>query len=178
MALPASCSTALNNALTASGSLEAVATTITAAIAAFAGEAYATGLGLLVAAYEEAVIFSTAAAAAINNAIACVRSFLGFGTGGGTGMACANTHKTSTTAQGPGVCCAALAASGLPAVVGQRVAATNAAGKCIVCEIKVSTSKKNAGLGVLVFKRGKSNVPGSAVSCPTSAEGCCALAAA
>ena len=90
-------------------------------------------------------------------------------------MACVTTHKTSTTAQGPGVCCAALTASGLTPAVGVRIAATNRLGKCIVCEIKASTSKKSPG--TLVFKRGKSHVPGSTVSCPTSQEGCCALAA-
>ena len=86
-------------------------------------------------------------------------------------MACANTHKVSTTSQGPGVCCAALAQSGQTPVAGLRIPATNKDGKCIVCEIKVSTSKKHPG--ALVFKRGK-----SAGICPTQAEGCCALAAA
>lgn len=88
-------------------------------------------------------------------------------------MACANTHKISTTAQGPGVCCAALSASGLTPAVGVRVAAVNSAGKCIVCQVKASTSKRNPGH--LVFVRGKSSVPGSTVSCPTTQEGCCAL---
>lgn len=92
---------------------------------------------------------------------------------GGTNMACATTHKVSTVAQGPGVCCAAFSASGLTPAVGVRVVATNKLGKCIVCEIKASTSKKNPG--VLVFKRGKASVPGSTVSCPSTAEGCCAL---
>lgn len=92
---------------------------------------------------------------------------------GGNPMACVTTHKTSTTTQGPGVCCAALSASGLPPVIGLRIAAVNKLGKCIVCEIKASTSKKNPG--VLVFKRGKASVPGSLVSCPSSQEGCCAL---
>lgn len=95
---------------------------------------------------------------------------------GGGNVACANTHKTSVTTQGPGVCCAALVASGLTPVVGLRVAAVNKKGKCIVCEVKASTSPKHQGQ--LVFKRGKAVVPGSNVSCPTSAEGCCALAGA
>jgi hypothetical protein len=91
-------------------------------------------------------------------------------------MACANTHTVSTLTQGPGVCCSALAASGQTPVIGLRIAARNRAGKCIVCEIKASTSRKNPG--VMVFKRGKAHVPGSTVSCPTSQEGCCALVAA
>ena len=92
---------------------------------------------------------------------------------GGKTMACATTHKTTTVTQGPGVCCAAFSASGLAPAVGVRVAAVNKLGKCIVCEIKASTSKKNPG--ALVFKRGKASVPGSTVSCPSSQEGCCAL---
>jgi hypothetical protein len=95
---------------------------------------------------------------------------------GGNPMACATTHKTSTTTQGPGVCCAAFSASGLAPAVGVRVAAVNKLGKCIICEIKASTSKKSPG--TLVFKRGKAQVPGSTVSCPTSQEGCCALTGA
>lgn len=91
-------------------------------------------------------------------------------------MACANVHKVSTTAQGPGTCCAALAASGQTPVVGLRVAAINSKGQCFVCEIKSSTSKKNPG--IMVFKRGKSHVAGSPVSCPTTQEGCCALSTA
>jgi len=106
--------------------------------------------------------------------VAAVRAFINSLTsGGGNSVACSTTHKVSTTAQGPGVCCAALTASGQTPVVGLRIAATNKLGKCIVCEVKASTSKKNPG--VLVFKRGKAVVPGSPVSCPTSAEGCCAL---
>ena len=96
---------------------------------------------------------------------------------GGGKVACANTHKTSTLVQGPGVCCAALTASGLTPAVGVRVAAVNKKGKCIICEVKLSTSKK-AAPGQLAFKRGKAAVPGSAVSCPSTVEGCCALAAA
>lgn len=91
-------------------------------------------------------------------------------------MACANTHRTSTLTQGPGVCCQALATSGQTPVVGLRIATTNKLGKCIVCEIKASTSPKHPG--AMVFKRGKAHVPGSTVSCPSSFEGCCALAAA
>lgn len=93
---------------------------------------------------------------------------------GGRNMACATTHKTSTVVQGPGPCCAAYAAAAFPTVqAGQRVVATNKAGKCIVCEVKISTSKTHPG--VFVFKRGKASVPGSTVSCPSTAEGCCAL---
>lgn len=89
-------------------------------------------------------------------------------------VACATTHKTSTIVQGPGKCCAAYAAAGFTTpAIGQRVVAVNSAGKCIVCEVKASTSPKHPGL--LVFKRGKSVVPGSNVSCPSTAEGCCAL---
>jgi len=91
-------------------------------------------------------------------------------------VACVTTHKTTSTVQGPGVCCAALTASGLTPAVGVRVAAVNKLGKCIVCEVKASTSPKHPG--TLVFKRGKANVPGSTVSCPSTSEGCCALAAA
>ena len=57
-------------------------------------------------------------------------------------MACVTTHKVSTTASGPGVCCAALTASGFTPVVGLRIATVNKLNKCIVCEIKASTSKK------------------------------------
>lgn len=88
-------------------------------------------------------------------------------------MACATTHKTSSTVQGPGVCCAALSASGLPPAVGVRVVAQNKLGKCIVCEVTTSRSPKH--VGQLVFKRGKASVPGSSVSCPSTSEGCCAL---
>lgn len=91
-------------------------------------------------------------------------------------MACVNTHKVSSTVQGPGVCCAALAASGQTPVVGLRIATVNKLNKCIVCEIKASTSVKHPG--ALVFKRGKAHVPGSTVSCPSASEGCCALMAA
>lgn len=95
---------------------------------------------------------------------------------GGPMAACTTTHKISSTVQGPGVCCAALGASGLTPAVGVRIAAVNSAGKCIVCEIKSSTSAKHPG--ALVFKRGKSHVVGSAVSCPSSSGGCCALVGA
>jgi len=150
-----------------------VADTLAAAIAAFAAEQWAIGLGLLVAAYEEALLFSAAAASALNNAVACVRTFIN-SLGGGSGMACATTHKVSSTVQGGGPCCNAYAAAGFPTVaVGQRVVATNKAGKCIVCEVKLSTSKAHPGIPV--FKRGKASVPGSTVSCPSTAEGCCAL---
>lgn len=109
----------------------------------------------------------------INQLIAFVRALV---SGGGGTVACANTHKVSSTAQGAGICCAALGASGLTPAVGVRIAAVNKANKCIVCEIVPSRSAKHPG--TLVFKRGKSHVPGSAVSCPTSQEGCCALAGA
>jgi hypothetical protein len=86
-------------------------------------------------------------------------------------QACVTTHKgVAPTIQGAGVCCAAFSASGLPRAVGTRVATTDARGRCMVCEIKASTSKKNPG--ALVFKRGK-----SLGLCPTSAHGCCALLA-
>lgn len=88
-------------------------------------------------------------------------------------MACATTHKVTSNVQGPGPCCAALSASGLAPAVGVRVVGTNKAGKCIVCEITTSRSPKHPGM--LVFKRGKASVPGSNVSCPSTAEGCCAL---
>lgn len=88
---------------------------------------------------------------------------------------CTNTHEVTSQVQGPGVCCAALAASGLKPAPGVRVAATNKDGKCFVCEVKASTSKKNPG--ALVFKRGKNQVPGSQVNCPSSSHGCCALLA-
>jgi hypothetical protein len=90
-------------------------------------------------------------------------------------VACVTTHQTSVRTQGPGVCCAALSASGLTPTVGLRIAAQDKLGHCMVCEVKSSTSRKHPG--ALVFKRGKSNVPGSAVSCPSSSIGCCALSA-
>jgi len=89
-------------------------------------------------------------------------------------MACVNTHKTSSTIQGPGICCAALAASGQTPAIGVRVAATTTTGKCIVCEIKASTSPKH--LGKKVFKRGKACAGGTCL-CPSSTGGCCELAA-
>ena len=82
--------------------------------------------------------------------------------------ACINTHTASSQVQGPGTCCAALAASGQTPHVGLRLAATDKRGKCFVCEVKASTSRHNAG--AMVFKRGK-----SAGICPTSSHGCCAL---
>ena len=89
-------------------------------------------------------------------------------------MACANYHTTTSKVQGPGACCAGLAASGMPAQVGTRFAVTiqtKSGPQCRVCEIKASTSKKHPG--ALVFKRGK-----SLGLCPTVSEGCCQLAAA
>lgn len=114
----------------------------------------------------------------VNCVACCVKTGLGPGLQtpalcGGSNLACVTTHKVSSTAQGPGVCCAALSASGQTPVVGLRIATTNKNGKCIVCEVKQSTSKRNPG--ALVFKRGKAHVPGSTVSCPTTQEGCCAL---
>jgi hypothetical protein len=51
--------------------------------------------------------------------------------------ACTPTHKTSQLVQGPGVCCAALGASGITAIgPGTRVAATDKNGKCFICEVK------------------------------------------
>ena len=81
---------------------------------------------------------------------------------------CTNTHKSTSLVQGPGACCAALAASGQAPAVGVSVAAKNKNGKCFVCTIASSTSKKNPGK--LVFKHGKSGN-----LCPTAASGCCAL---
>jgi hypothetical protein len=83
-------------------------------------------------------------------------------------MACSNTHNVTTKAQGPGRCCAALGTQ--TPVVGLRFATTDIRGKCMVCEVKASTSPKHPGR--LVFKRGKGGN-----LCPTSAGGCCALAA-
>lgn len=172
MALPASCNQALNRAEAALLALPGFAGTVEKIAAAVAEEAWPVALGLLVAAYAEARSISTNAANAINLALACLRQWLSQTFGGGP-VACATTHKVSTVAQGPGVCCAAFSASGLAPVVGARVVATNKNGKCMVCEIKASTSKKNPGM--LVFKRGKNQVPGSTVSCPSTSEGCCYL---
>lgn len=87
---------------------------------------------------------------------------------GGNKMACSTTHNVTSKVTGPGMCCKALAASGQAPAVGVRVAATDSKGKCVVCEIKASTSRKHPGQ--LVFKRGK----GGAL-CPTSTGGCCIL---
>jgi hypothetical protein len=84
-------------------------------------------------------------------------------------MACANTHKVSSTSQGPGTCCASMPA-GTPHA-GMRWAATDKKGRCFVCEVAVSRSVKRAG--ELVIRRGK-----SAGLCPTSVGGCCRLLAA
>lgn len=88
-------------------------------------------------------------------------------------MACANTHSVTTHAQGPGRCCASMPA-GTP-TIGMRWATTSRTGKCIVCEIKASTSQKHPGR--LVIKRGKS-CEGTTCLCPTSVGGCCRLLAA
>jgi hypothetical protein len=86
-------------------------------------------------------------------------------------QACVNSHKgPAPLIQGPGTCCAAFAAAGLAPTVGARVAATDAKGRCFVCEVKTSTSKKNPG--AKVFKRGK-----SMGLCPTASHGCCSLLA-
>jgi hypothetical protein len=113
----------------------------------------------------------------VNQLVTFIRAAIAQLGGGGNNVACANTHTVTSKAQGPGICCAALTASGLTPAVGVRVATVNSKGACIVCEVKASTNKK-AAPGTLVFKRGKSHVPGSAVSCPTSVEGCCALSGA
>lgn len=87
---------------------------------------------------------------------------------GGNKMACSTTHNVTSKVQGPGMCCKALAASGQAPAVGVRVQATTSTGKCVVCEIKSSTSKKHPG--ALVFKRGRGGT-----LCPTSTGGCCIL---
>lgn len=87
-------------------------------------------------------------------------------------MACVTTHNQTSKVQGPGVCCAALGSQ--TPVIGLRFGATDKNGKCIVCEIKASTSKKNPG--AKVFKKGKSCANGTCI-CPSSSVGCCSLAA-
>jgi hypothetical protein len=86
--------------------------------------------------------------------------------------ACTPTHNVTTRANGPGVCCAALTAAGFtsanPPPIGTRVKGTDRKGRCIVCQVEASTSKKNPGAPVI--KRGK-----SAGLCPTSSHGCCIL---
>jgi len=83
---------------------------------------------------------------------------------------CNPTHHSTTLVQGPGKCCAAWSAAGFTnAQVGQRVAITLSNGKCGICEVKIL---KKGGFG---FKRGKAQVPGSQVSCPTTRQGCCNL---
>jgi hypothetical protein len=98
--------------------------------------------------------------------------------GGGTMAACVPSHGVSSRAPGPGVCCAALSAAGFgpgnAPPIGTRVAAVNKNGKCIICEVRASTSRKNPGAPVI--KKGKSHVAGSNINCPTTAQGCCALA--
>lgn len=94
---------------------------------------------------------------------------------GGSNMPCVNTHNVTSKAQGPGVCCAALSKSGQAPRVGLRIAATNKLGKCIVCEIAASTSKKHPGR--LVFKRGAACDNGTCL-CPSSSGGCCELTTA
>lgn len=88
---------------------------------------------------------------------------------GGNNMACQTTHNVTSRSQGPGPCCAALAASGQTPHVGLRLAAKDRSGRCIVCEVIPSRSKK-AAPGQLAFKRGR-----AAGLCPTRESGCCAL---
>lgn len=182
MALPAPCVTAINRAQAALEGLPGIA-----AVAAELDSLLLAALeseGLVLAA-EVAALYKLMrslqtrlqnvaknAAAALNAAADCLLIFLQR-LKGAFPMACATTHKTTTTTQGPGPCCAALSASGLTPAPGVRVVATNKSGKCIVCEITTSRSPKHPG--VLVFKRGKASVPGSSVSCPSTSEGCCAL---
>lgn len=87
-------------------------------------------------------------------------------------VACVSSHQVSTTAAGPGICCAAMPA-GVRAhpTVGERWAAKDKKGHCIVCEIALSTAK-NAAPGQLKIKRGKAGQ-----LCPTKSHGCCALLA-
>lgn len=82
-------------------------------------------------------------------------------------MACVNTH--SSKVQGAGTCCRSY--PGGPPTIGKRWATTDTKGHCIVCEIKPSRSTKHPGRPVI--GRGK----GGAL-CPTTSEGCCAIAAA
>jgi hypothetical protein len=171
--LSSTCLSALRNAEAAVASFTSVGVILVEAAAEFAVENYPVGLGLLAAAAVEARKFSVAGADAINQAISCIRGFLA--SFGGRNVACASTHKTSIQTQGPGVCCAALTAANIPPAVGVRVSAVNKLGKCIICEVTTSRSPKHPGQ--LVFKRGKASVPGSAVSCPSTFEGCCALSA-
>ena len=90
--------------------------------------------------------------------------------GGNNVPTCNPTHHSTTLVQGPGKCCAAWSAAGFTnAQVGQRVAITLSNGKCGICEVKIL---KKGGFG---FKRGKAQVPGSQVSCPTTRQGCCNL---
>lgn len=169
--LPLSCVVLLKNVETVASGFPEVAEDVGLAAAAFADGELPLGVIFLGAALTKAVIVSGSVASAIRNLIRCVEALIG-----GNMAACSDTHKTSVQTPGPGKCCAALEASGLTPAIGVRVTAVNSAGKCIVCEIKASTSKKNPG--ALVFKRGKAHLPGSQVSCPTTTEGCCILATA
>lgn len=99
-----------------------------------------------------------------------VISFIQSLIGGSSVPVCNPTHHVSSLAQGPGKCCAAWSAAGFTAAaVGQRVAITLSNGKCAICEVKIN---RHGGFG---FKRGKAQVPGSQVSCPTTRQGCCNL---
>lgn len=187
ISLPAACHTAITNAVSALTQV-VEATAIGAEVAGLLAvvlvedEAGALTLevptliligGLIESAYKNIKGFSVSGAAALNNAVSCIKSLLQSIVGGGTvNMACQTTHTSSTRSNGPGACCAAFAASGLTPAVGARVAATDKNGKCIVCQVTASTSKKHPGQ--LVFKKGKNFVAGSQVTCGGSS-GCCSL---
>lgn len=182
MAVPASCVQALNTAQRALQSLPGLSAVVLELDALLLSALESEGFALiaeLTAIYKlvkslaaKLINSSTLAAKALNQAGDCVLAYLNQ-LRGTKPMACATTHKVTSNVQGPGPCCAALSASGLAPAVGVRVVGTNKAGKCIVCEITTSRSPKHPGM--LVFKRGKASVPGSSVSCPSTAEGCCAL---
>ena len=95
----------------------------------------------------------------------------------GTPMAttCVSQHSVTSKVQGPGACCAAFTKAGFsstnPAPIGTRVAATDRKGRCFVCQVEASTSKRNPGAPVI--KRGK-----SLGLCPTTLHGCCVVGTA
>jgi hypothetical protein len=185
MPLNATCRAALDSAERAALGFPVLARTLAAADAAIVEENFPIGLGLLVAAFNEAVVISTDAASAINGALNCIRSFFG---GGGSTMACNTTHSGGRV-QGAGKCCQ-LVQSGqlvppppgttLPAYTpgssgtlpaNRRAQTTDSSGHCSTCMIVGSSSRKHPGKPVLRFIRGG---PG----CPTSGTGCCAMAGA
>jgi hypothetical protein len=88
-------------------------------------------------------------------------------------MAVCTPSHSGPRVPGNGACCTALATAGVVPVVGLRLQAVDKSGHCFVCQIAQSTSTKHPNQ--LVFRRGKSHVAGSQISCPTSAIGCCAL---